>query len=308
MTTNFEQCWKRFERCSKALGTFVLLAASAGAQPFDLEPVPHAHGAYAGYILISGAGPETVIAVGEQVVDAQPLGDGWLVGPLPPKGHRLTLWPDGAEAWQGRQIDVSASVPPADTVRVDLALSRVVITSVPYGAEVYRQAGPDSPRQYLGTTPFVHYDPSTYSGGPPPPMRRELLRFVVEKDGYAPEHVEVEPGADVRRELLLRPAPGAAPPGLSVYTYGEARTPGRRWVDYAAAGLAVAGAATAIYYKFEADGLDDRLRDPGDPARTDRQLEADLVARRDRLDAASLVGLGAMQLGVGVLAVRFVLR
>jgi hypothetical protein len=296
MRSSFERYWKGFERCSKGLVVALALAAPAVAQPFDLDPVPERP---PGFVLVDQIGPDAVIMQGERVLTPRPTDAGWLLGPLESGRASLTIWPDGVGAWDGRAARAEVLVLPADTVRIRPDVpARTVLTSVPYGARVTLEREGSEP-VFVGTTPLRLDTEAPLVG---------TLR--VEREGYADERVPLGETLTERHAVLLRPAAVEDEPHAvaGVYTYGETRNPGRRWIDYAAAGLAVAGAATAIYYKFEADALDDRLRDPADPSRSDRLLEADLLSRRDRLDTASLVGLGAMQVGVGVLAVRFVLR
>ena len=76
------------------------------------------------------------------------------------------------------------------------------------------------------------------------------------------------------------------------------------WVDVGIGAAAVAAGAVAVHYKFRADRIDDRYRDPEDPGFADEALRQDAL----RLDRLSTVALVAMQVGVGALAIRFVLR
>ena len=291
MSSCFQRYSKGLARCSKVALTMLACTAGAGAQPFDLEPRPVGR---PGYVVLESVGPDAVIVVDGEVVRAQHRGDDQVVGPLAVGERSVTVWPDGIEEWNGREALARVTVRAADTVRVRPELpARMVVTSVPYGAAVRLERGGAS--ELLGVTPLT-YDADEALAG----------TLTVEREGYMPVQVEADGRVTQRYAVLLQPAvseaSGDRAPG--VYTYGEARVPGRRWIDYAAAGLAVAGAATAIYYKFEADALDDRYRDQSDARYSDEAL----LDEAQRLDAVSLVGLGAMQVGVGVLAVRFVLR
>ena len=298
MADFFKHHWKGFEHRSKSvrtalafLGALALVGASAQAQPFDLEPLPRAA---MGYVLVESAAADVVITLDGEPVASESVTGGRLVGPLPVGEAALALWPDGRDAWNARRADARVAVRPADTVLVQLRIpARTLVTSVPYGARV-SLIEEGQPPVFLGTTPLAH-DSAT-------PLAGTLL---IEQDGYAAERLVPGGTFTERHAVLLAPMADpalAAAPG--VYTYGDARVRGRRWIDYAAAGLAVAGAATSIYYKFEADRIDDRIRDQVDTL----ERTAELEDRRRRLDGSALVGLGAMQLGVGVLAVRFVLR
>lgn len=73
----------------------------------------------------------------------------------------------------------------------------------------------------------------------------------------------------------------------------------RRWIDYCAAGLAVAGGVLSVHHKFKADRLDRQYSAEADPL---------LVPRIRRLDNRAALSLGAMQVGLGTLALRFIIR
>ncbi|MEM0964322.1 MAG: prenyltransferase, partial [Bacteroidota bacterium] len=74
--------------------------------------------------------------------------------------------------------------------------------------------------------------------------------------------------------------------------------------DLGIGAAALAAGAVAVHFKFRADSVDDRYRSETSPERGDEAL-LDEALRLDRYSAAAL---GAMQVGVGVLALRFVLR
>ena len=63
--------------------------------------------------------------------------------------------------------------------------------------------------------------------------------------------------------------------------------------------MAVAAGAVSIHYKFKADRLNEQYEQTGDAA---------LRPRIHDLDTRAGVALGVMQVGVGVLALRFILR
>ena len=288
MAPCFQRCSKGLAFCSKLALTLALCAAPLAAQPFDLDPLPDRA---PGYLVLEEVGPDAVVLVDGRVVDAVPRGDDQVVGPLAVGAKAVAVWPDGLEEWNGREVQVRVSVSAADTVRVRPDIpARLIVTSVPYGATVELEAG--GTKRVLGATPLTLDAESPLAG-----------TLVITQEGFSPVRVEANGAVTERHAVLLRPV-DADDDAPGVYTYGEARVPGRRWIDYAAAGLAVAGAATAIYYKFEADALDDQYRDQSDA----RYSDPVLLDEARRLDGISLVGLGAMQLGVGVLAVRFVLR
>ncbi len=101
---------------------------------------------------------------------------------------------------------------------------------------------------------------------------------------------------------MLSPLPDAP---LDVALLPTERSTARRtWLDIGIGAAAVGAGALAIYYKFEADNADDRYRDQLSPDRGDDSFRQEAL----RLDRLSAVALAGMQVGVGVLAIRFVLR
>jgi hypothetical protein len=70
-------------------------------------------------------------------------------------------------------------------------------------------------------------------------------------------------------------------------------------VSYGAAALAITSGAIAAHYKLKADNIYDEYAITGNP---------DLRSEIRRYDTYSAVALGTMQIGVGVLAVRLILR
>lgn len=172
-----------------------------------------------------------------------------------------------------------------DTLRLSMRFPyHYAIESVPFGASVYLEE--ENARAELGTTPLVYRAEAPLTGV-----------LVVERQGYGP--VRLEPGADVwnREVLVLEPL---IPAGVATVEMDwNPPAPRRRWIDVAALGLAAVGGATAVYYKFKADDRYDVYQETGDPA---------LRPEIRRYDLYSGVALGAMQVGVGVFALRLVLR
>ncbi len=71
------------------------------------------------------------------------------------------------------------------------------------------------------------------------------------------------------------------------------------WVDYALIAATGASAVVAIHYKFKADRLYDDYQETGDPS-----LRGEIRA----LDRRSGIAVVGMQAGVGIFAVRLLLR
>ncbi|NNF58791.1 MAG: hypothetical protein HKN04_11175, partial [Rhodothermaceae bacterium] len=132
------------------------------------------------------------------------------------------------------------------------------------------------------------------------PLRGTL---VAERDGSLAARFTPGDSLDNRHLILMRPLEDRARPDAAVGWMPPRRSP-NAWIDIAAAGVALAAAGVAIHYKFRADDVDDRYRQLGSLERGDPVLKAEA----ERLDTYSLAALGVMQVGVGVLAVRFILR
>jgi hypothetical protein len=174
------------------------------------------------------------------------------------------------------------------TVRLDLPL-RYRIETFPVGAEVRLEH--EGRVERLGTAPLVVERAAALEG-----------MLIAEAPGFLPARMAPGDSLTNRLTLLLRPLEDGAVPE-TVAGWEPHRRPSR-WIDYAAGATALAAAAVAVHYKFRADAFDDRYRLPGSPERGDPALKAEA----ERLDGYALAALGVMQVGLGVLAVRFVLR
>ncbi|MEP0545836.1 MAG: PEGA domain-containing protein [Rhodothermales bacterium] len=205
---------------------------------------------------------------------------------LAPGAHVLTLREAAPEAWQRRTAEASVEVRAGETVTVRLDVPyRYRVESFPYGATVTLEREEEA--QVLGETPL---DLSVER-----PLDGVL---VVRKPGYATAEQTPGEAADNRYSLVLRPLDFAAE------TTGEVGLQERRkpntWIDVAAVSLALGAGAVAVYYKFKGDDeYDAYARSGGDPA-----LRNDF----ERYDTYSAIALGAMQVGIGVFAIRLVLR
>ncbi|HYE96768.1 MAG TPA: hypothetical protein VD962_11215 [Rubricoccaceae bacterium] len=203
--------------------------------------------------------------------------------------YRLTLVED-ERAWQPRTADTTLGVRPGDTatVRLDLPV-RYRIESVPFGAAVaIERAGHREP---LGVTPLV----LDRGGG-------LMGALVLEREGYHP--AQLTPGDSLfnRHVVLLQPLrPGDVTEAEGVWMPSRPR---RTWVDLAAGAVALAGTGVAIYYKFQADEVDDRYRSPDSPERGDPVLREEAL----RLDRYSAAALAVGTVSFGLLGVRLILR
>jgi hypothetical protein len=192
----------------------------------------------------------------------------------------LTLAPNDVGAWDLRQPQKQLVVDAGDTVEVRLDFPyQYRIDSVPFGARV---SVPAEDGRILGTTPLVYSSELR--------LRNTLL---LSKEGYA--NAEIEPGDQVinRHSVALQ--------AMAVDVLNEGgvewapKSSRNTWINWAAAGVAVAGGALAVHFKFQADAEYDRYLESGDPTIKDQV---------DRLDRYSYFALGAMQVGIGVLAIR----
>ena len=237
--------------------------------------------------------PEVTVAVETNLPEAVLYADSLRLGPVgdgvfrvPATTQTLRLVPE-ADAWSveplSRPLRTSEE---GDTLRLPMRFPyHYAVESVPFGADVYLEGERDV-REKLGLTPLVYRSESPLAG-----------TLVVERQGY--ESVELAPRTDVwnRDVLILQPLVQTDVATAEMDWNPPAAR--RRWIDVAAIGLAAAGGATAIYYKFKANDRYDVYAETGDPA---------LRPEIRRYDRYSTVGLGAMQVGLGVFALRLVLR
>ena len=252
----------------------VVTAASASAQT--------------GYVRVAPAASAALVVVNG--TEAGRPGD---VLAVPADSATTVALVEAGAAWDPRRAEVTVSVPADDTLAVGLVLpERYRVETLPLRARV-RLDRPDGTAQPLGEAPLAVDLPPGTAG-----------TLVATLDGYSEARLALDGRAGRAITLVLAPdgsAPGTIP--VTVLTT-ERSGRGRAVIDAAVGALTLAAGAVAVVTKFRADSVDDRYRDP---ASAERGSE-DLRAEAQRLDRLSLVALGAMQVGVGVLAVRLVLR
>ena len=196
---------------------------------------------------------------------------------------RLTL--EDANTWSVPPIETALRAEPGDSLEIDLRFPyRYRIESVPFGANVHLERG--SEWIFLGSTPLLHTSTA--------PLKDPL---VIERAGFAVERLS--PGVDVwnRHLIMLEPSAEVDPTAAQV----DWRPPRQRkaWIDYAALGTALVAGAVAVHYKFKADDLYATYQETADPA-----LRDDIHA----YDVRSGVAFGVMQGGLGLFALRLILR
>ena len=223
--------------------------------------------------------------------------DGRLVGTaaegpfaVPAGAVEVVLAEADAAAWAPRRAQATVTVAEGETATVALDLPlRYRIETFPVGADVLLEG--EGATERLGPSPVVIERAA--------PLRGTL---VAEAPGFLPARAVPGDSLTNRLSLVLRPLAADAV-GETAAGWRPERRP-NRWVDYALGAAAVGAAAAAVHFKFRADDVDDRYRLPGSAERGDPTLKAEA----ERLDGYALAALGAMQVSLGVLAVRFVLR
>ena len=213
-----------------------------------------------------------------------PVGDGLVR--VPSAAKQLRLVPE-ADAWSIEPLTraLSGEATSGDTLRFEMLFPyHYAIESIPFGADVYLEE--NGQKEALGTTPLLYRAETPLEG-----------KLVLERQGY--DEIRLAPGSDVwnRDVLVLDPLIRSDVPTAEVdWNPPSSR---RTWIDYTAIGLAAAGGATAVYYKFKADDRYEAYQRTGDP---------ELRPEFRRYDLYSGVALGTMQVGLGVFALRLVFR
>lgn len=197
----------------------------------------------------------------------------------------------GGDGWSVEPVRVALAPGGGDTLRVEARFPYLYrVETVPYGASVF--AGERA--LALGTTPVTLRFEN--------PLEAPLH---VTLEGYRPRVIAVPGEALWNRHVLSLEATqlGSEGAGDGITTIGLDPPRRRLWIDALALTTAVAGGAVAIHYKFKADRRHEAYMVGGA-----REGDPELRREFERYDTLSAVGLGAMQVGVGVFAVRLILR
>ena len=204
-------------------------------------------------------------------------------------GARTVALVEDPTAWNSRTASVELDLAAGDTVAVELRLPvRTRVETLPLGAalELVRA---DGSREALGTSPAVVDLPPGTSA-----------RVVATLDGHHDAEAELPARSAVS---LLLPPVGAPDADAVTLLPMRTGTRTRTLVDVGIGAATLAAGAFAVAYKRRADRLDDQLRASA-ALRSDETLRQEI----ERYDRISTVGLVGMQAGLGVLAVRFILR
>ncbi|PAP77452.1 hypothetical protein [Rubrivirga marina] len=225
---------------------------------------------------------------GEVVVDGQREGEaGAWIGVAP--GERVVALVDDLDAWNPRRAERAVTLADGDSVTVALALPlRLRVETLPIRAVVVRETA--SGRDTLGVSPLT-----LETDGAAP------IVLVASLDGYESVRQTVEP--DAQAVTLVLPLGDDTVPEAALLPT-QRSTLRRTLVDFGIGAASLAAGAVAVHYKFRADAVDDRYRTEGTADFGDEALRSEAL----RLDRYSAVALGAMQVGIGALALRFVLR
>lgn len=215
------------------------------------------------------------------LVDSTYLGraDGTTLA-MPPHADKILLVPVDVGAWNLPQPTAPVTAEAGDTLRVVLDFPHQYrIDTVPFGATV---SVPSEDDRVLGTTPLVFTTET--------PLRAPIA---LDRTGYA--RAMLDPGDDVvnRHSVVLEPVDQGIVRDEAVEW--QPRSESHKWINWAAAGMAVAGGALAVHFKFKADDYYDEYLETGDPALRDEV---------NRYDTYSYIALGGMQVGIGVLVFR----
>ena len=196
----------------------------------------------------------------------------------------LRLVPPKLDSWSISPQVASIDLAEGDTLEIEINFPfHYKVESVPYEASVYWEKVDE--RVLLGATPLLYTSED--------PLRGMLL---VTRDGYEP--VRLTPGEKIWNYHAVDLV--AVSDDIEIaerYWRPEKRS--NRWIDFAAGGVAVVSGILAIRYKTKANRRFDRYALSGDP---------ELRSGFERYDRYSAISLGAMQAGIGVLAIRFVIK
>lgn len=204
---------------------------------------------------------------------------------IPAATRRIRVVHGDANTWTIPPVEKALDADAGDTIEVELNFDyHYQIESVPFGARVLLED--EEGRSHLGSTPLLHTSEAPLDG-----------RLAIEQAGYAIERIE--PGRDVwnRHVVTLNPSELLDPSAAQVDWKPPRKH--RRWIDYAALGTAVAAGAFAIHYKFKADDVFAEFEKTADPS-----LRPEVTA----YDTRAGIAFGVMQAGIGIFAIRLLIR
>jgi hypothetical protein len=200
---------------------------------------------------------------------------------VPASTALLWLIPPDIDTWSIAPISAAMDTPPGDTLQLSLNFQyHYNLESVPFEAQVFLERPEE--RLLLGETPFLYLSDD--------PLRGMLL---VSKEGYEPQRFT--PGEDFWNHHHVELEPES---GRLVEKYWKPDKRSDRWIDVLVGSATIVSGIAAIRYKMKADRGYERYEESGDPT---------LRNGFERYDRYAAISLGTMQVGLGVLAVRFVI-
>lgn len=196
----------------------------------------------------------------------------------------LRLVPPNLDSWSMSPLVADLETEQGDSLVLDLDfLYHYRVESVPYDAQVFLETPGE--RILLGDTPLLYAIDD--------PIRGMLL---VTKSGFEP--LRITPGEKIWNQHYISLETKIVEEELAK-AFWKPGNKSTRWIDYVAGGVALASGVMAVRFKTKADRRYARYENSGDP---------DLRPGFERFDTYSAVALGTMQVGIGVIAVRLILK
>ena len=205
---------------------------------------------------------------------------------IPSGTQTIRLVPEAADSWSIQPLIVTLEDEVQDTLTLTLNFPyHYKVESIPFGKNVYHER--DGQSSYLGKTPLLYEAEHVLEG-----------ELVIRDQGY--EEVRLTAGEMVwnRHVVALNPILDD-PMGIAPELALQSSKGSKKWIDYLAVGTALSAGALAVHFKLQADKKFDEYEETGDPA---------LRSEIEQLDTYSAISLGAMQVGIGVFAIRLVLK
>lgn len=203
---------------------------------------------------------------------------------VPNHAKEIKLVPPDIGSWSIAPVTKPLIHSASDTVNLVMDFPFYYkIESIPYDVSIYLEQPEE--RQLLGKTPLLYTSEE--------PLKGMLL---LAQDGY--ESIRLTPGEDIWNQHLVE-LNEQVNEGVISEKYWTPEKSSKRWLDYTAAGVALVGGILAINYKTKANRRFNQYRVSGDPT---------LRSGFEEYDRYAAISLGAMQAGIGVLAIRLVIK
>ena len=201
---------------------------------------------------------------------------------LPAGTSVISLVASAADDWSVPALTRTVKDLVADTLRLEMRFPYYYnLESVPSGTHVYHAK--ISGRELLGKTPLRYMSEEPLSG-----------ELIFDRDGYLAR--SVMPEHEIwNRHFVMLDTIGSSDPSLSDLSFSRPKS--TKWIDYVAVGTIIAGGVLAVHYKTKANHRYDEYNESRNPS-----IKSDVK----RLDVYSGISLTAMQIGLGVIAIRLV--